>query len=181
VTAAPAGRRLPLLGWDGPLFCHVPVADAFDPAVLTEPGDGTDRWSRPGQPTAYLAADAGVALAEMARHHPPDGTRVERRIVRLETAPRGVRGLVDLRDPAVLRALRSPVGLAAYLDADQARVTADRVREDPRHAGLIVPSMAFLDRPERPNVVLFGERLGDDGLEGIVAGWSEVARIAVGG
>lgn len=181
MTGASSAQRLPLLGWDAPLFCHVPVGDAFDPAVLTEPGDGTDRWSRPGQPTAYLAADAGVALAEMARHHPPGGTRVERRIVRLETTPRGVRGLVDLRDPAVLRALRSPISAAAYLDADQARVTADRVREDPRHVGLIVPSMAFLDRPERPNIVLFGERLDDGGLARVVAGWSEVARIEVGG
>ena len=31
------------------------------------------RWSRPGQPTIYLAADPGVALAEFGRHMPTNG------------------------------------------------------------------------------------------------------------
>jgi len=54
---------------------------------------------------------------------------------------------------------------------------------DRRHAGIIVPSMAFLDRLERPTVVLFADRAGGGtaGLAGLFAGWHEVARIAVGG
>ena len=179
--AARAERRLPLLAWDTPLYCHVPVDHDFEPSALTEGADGSDRWSGPGQPTAYLASDAGVAMAEMARHHPPSGTRVERRVMRLEPRPRALQGLVDLRDPAVLRALRAPVAPSAFLDADTARVVADRVRVDPRHVGLIVPSMAFLDRPDRPNIVLFGERLGANGVGEVLAGWQEVARVAVGG
>ena len=55
------------------------------------------------------------------------------------------------------------------------------VRSDERHAGIIVPSMAFLDRTDRPTIVLFAERTGDAGLAGLFAGWSEVARITVGG
>jgi RES domain-containing protein len=177
----PAPRRLPLLTWDTPLYCHVPVERDFEPSALTDGADGSDRWSRPGQPTAYLASDAGVAMAEMARHHPPSGARVERRVMRLDVRPRAVHGLVDLRDPAVLRSLHAPVEAAAFLDPDTARVVADRVREDPLHRGLIVPSMAFLDHPERPNIVLFGERLGAGGVGEMLAGWREVARVAVGG
>ncbi|HEX5826416.1 MAG TPA: RES family NAD+ phosphorylase [Candidatus Limnocylindrales bacterium] len=172
--------RLPLLAWDQPLYCHAPTSEPFDPGALTSGRDGGDRWSRAGEPTAYLAGDAGVALAELARHHPPGGTRVERRIMRLQPRPRGVSGLVDLRDPAILRALQVPEDPRRFLHAEAARRVAAEVRLDPRHRGLIVPSMAFLDHPDRPNVVLFGERF-DEGLRGILDEWREVARIEVGG
>ena len=173
---------LPLLAWDRPLYCHAPVDADFDPGALADAGDASDRWCSEGAPTAYLAADAGVAMAELARHHPPGGTAVERRIIRLEPRPGAVRGLVDLRDEAVLRALGAPVEPARYLNRELARFVADAVRGDPRHAGVIVPSMAFLDRTDRPNVVLFAERAdAADGLRSVFAGWDEVARITVGG
>ena len=50
-------RRLPLLAWDAPLYVHLPAGDPFDPQRLPETGSGHDRWSRPGQPTIYLASD----------------------------------------------------------------------------------------------------------------------------
>jgi RES domain-containing protein len=191
VTAAGAGRSpagreavpLPLLAWDRPLYCHAPADDEFDPEALGSAGDESDRWSAPGEPTAYLAADAGVAMAELARHHPPGGTAVERRIMRIEPRPGAIRALVDLRDAAVLRALGAPPELERYLDRELATLVAAGVRSDERHAGIIVPSMAFLDRPDRPTIVLFAERTGDGqgGLAGLFAGWSEVARITVGG
>jgi RES domain-containing protein len=173
--------RLPLLAWDQPLYCHAPADAPFDPGALTSAGDGSDRWSREGELTAYLAGDAGVALAELARHHPPGGTRVERRIMRLQPRPRGVSGLVDLRDPAILRALGVREDPVRFLGAEAARGVAAQVRLDARHRGIIVPSMAFLDHLDRPNVVLFGDRFGDEGLRGILDQWDEVARIAVGG
>jgi RES domain-containing protein len=44
---------------------------AWDPqGLITIDGN---RWSRPGEPTIYLAGDIGVALAEFARHL-PDGS-----------------------------------------------------------------------------------------------------------
>jgi len=177
---AAVGRRVPLIAWDAPLYCHAPLDQPFDPDALDDEGDGSDRWCRAGQPTAYLAADAGVAMAELARHHPPGGTAVQRRIMRLEPRPRAIQGLVDLRDEAVLRALGAPLEPSRFLDVEVARSVADRVREDERHGGLIVPSMAFLDRQDRPNLVLFAERHAD-GLRGLVANWREVAQIAVGG
>jgi RES domain-containing protein len=177
-----AGVPLPLLAWDAPLYCHAPVDTEFDPAALGDEGDGSDRWCGEGSPTAYLASDTGVAMAELARHHPPGGSAVERRIMRLEPRTGAVRALVDLRDEAVLRALGAPVELPRYLNRELARFVAQVVRGEERHAGIIVPSMAFLDRPDRPNVVLFGERAsGAGGLRGLFAGWDEVARIEVGG
>ena len=182
----PAARRtvqLPLLAWDRPLYCHAPADEQFDPDALGSAADASDRWCVAGEPTAYLAADAGVALAELARHHPPGGTAVERRIMRIEPRPGAVRALVDLRDAAVLRALGAPQELERYLNRELARFVAAAVRSDERHAGIIVPSMAFLDRPDRPTIVLFAERTGDGegGLAGLFAGWSEMARVTVGG
>lgn len=184
-TPTPAGRdaaRLPLLAWDRPLYCHAPVDDPFDADALGSAGDESDRWCATGQPTAYLAADAGVALAELARHHPPGGTAVERRIIRVEPRPGAIRALVDLRDDAVLRALGAPQEPERYLNRELARFVAAAVRADERHAGVIVPSMAFLDRLDRATIVLFAERAGDGGgLAGLFQGWHEVARITVGG
>jgi len=181
LTAVHESVPLPLLVWDRPLYCHAPVEDPFDPAALASAGDGGDRWCSEGAPTAYLASDAGVAMAELARHHPPGDTAVERRIMRLEPRAHAIGSLVDLRDAAVLRALGAPVEPSRYLDAELATSVAEAVRADGRHAGIIVPSMAFLDRLERPNIVLFAERAGDSGLSNLFAGWHEVARIAVGG
>jgi RES domain-containing protein len=180
VSDSPA--PVPLVGWDRPLYCHAPVDDPFEPGALADAGDGGDRWCREGTPTVYLAGDAGVAMAELARHHPPDGKAVERRIIRLEPGARAIRSLVDLTDEAVLRALGAPVEPACYLDREVARRVADAVRADPGHAGVIVPSMAFLDHLDRPNIVLFPERAGGaGGLEALFQGWQAVARIAVGG
>lgn len=175
---APA-RSLPLLAWDAPLYCHAPADVPFDPRRLDEPDDG-DRWSGPDERTIYLASDAGVAIAELARHHAPGTARVERRIMRLTTGRDGLKGLVDLRDPAVLAILGGPGEPCRFLDRPSARRMAAGVRRDPGHLGLIVPSMAFLDRPERCNLVLFADRLPVP-LDRLLAAWSEVARIAVGG
>jgi RES domain-containing protein len=181
VPAARDAGRLPLLAWDRPVYCHAPVDDPFDPGALGSAADASDRWSVAGEPTAYLAGDAGVALAELARHHPPGGAAVERRIMRVEPRPGAIRGLVDLRDHAVLRTLGAPQEPERYLNRELARYVAAAIRADERHAGIIVPSMAFLDRPDRPTIVLFAERTGDGGLAGVFAGWTEVARLAIGG
>jgi hypothetical protein len=53
---------------------------------------------------------------------------------------------------------------------------AARVRDSGSSRGLIVPSIAFLDRPDRCNVVLFAESL-EDGVSGIVEMWSDAGRV----
>ena len=102
----------------------------------------------------YLASDAGVAIAELARHHGPDDEADDRRVLRLVPAA-AIMGLVDLRDDAV----PGPGSTSRWPRSwtVSARSLAGRIRADARHAGLIVPSMAFLDDPSRCNVVLFAE------------------------
>jgi RES domain-containing protein len=126
--------------------------------VTTEGDD--DRWNGPGQPTVYLATDLAVALAELARHlDPEEGDRVLRRLLGLEL---DLDGLVDLRDATVRERVGAPRDVEAFRDRDVAREVADRIRSDAAVTGLLVPSMAFLDDPQRANLVLFVERLGGE-------------------
>jgi RES domain-containing protein len=126
-----------------------PVLDVED--TVTTQGN---RWSQAGEPTVYLAGDPSVALAELARHSAPDEAPdgvIWSVAVRLD-AP------VDLRDPAIRRAYADD-GAAKWLDHDWCRSLAGELRATGAHDGLIVPSAAMLDRPERLNVVVFVERL----------------------
>jgi RES domain-containing protein len=141
---------------------------------LAEPGDGSDRWNDPGIPTVYLASDPGVALAEFARHHAPED-RAERRLACLQLGPLQ---LADLTDPRSRVAAGVRGGPEAFLDRELARGIARRLRADPRWAGLFVPSMAFLDHPQRANLVLFPERLAGR-IQGTVVAWSEAGRLLV--
>jgi RES domain-containing protein len=106
-----------------------------------------NRWSRPGQPTIYLAGDAAMALAELARH-----------MAAAEPAPLAWVWTVDVHLESVAD-LRSDAA-AWVLDEDKCCDVASDLRQ--RGAdGLIVPSVAFLDRPDRANLVIFTERIGD--------------------
>ena len=110
-----------------------------------------NRWSRPGEPTIYLGSDPAVALAEFARHLDVDAS-----------APRGVLWMVDvrvdrvvdLRTPESLAELGASTGPAWPLDQERCRSMAADLRQQGIQ-GLIVPSVAFLDQPERWNLVVF--------------------------
>jgi RES domain-containing protein len=106
-----------------------------------------NRWSRPAQPTIYLAGDPSLALAELARHLPAD-----------ESIPPAWVWTVEVRLDAVVDLQGDDS--AWILDAERCRDVASDLRE--RGAdGLIVPSVAFLDRPDRWNLVIFAERIGE--------------------
>jgi RES domain-containing protein len=116
---------------------------AVDRLITTDGG----RWSRPGQPTIYLAADPGVALAEFGRHLPtapgaPVGSLWRVRI--------SLDGAADLRDAPN----------AIVLDEERCRTLADELRGY-GIPGLVVPSVAFLDNRHRCNVVLFADVVAD--------------------
>lgn len=127
-----------------------PVLNAED-MVTTD----ANRWSQAREPTAYLAGDPALALAEFARHAPrqgdPDGViwTVE---VRLES-------VVDLRDLEARRTVAPGAEPASWLDRDWCRSIAARLRASGDCDGLVVPSAAMLDRPERWNLVVFVDRL----------------------
>ena len=103
------------------------------------------RWSRPGEPTIYLAGDPGVALAEFGRHLRPDDLEARGSLWTLRVA---LDDAVDLRDTAD----------HTTLDHEQCHSMASRWRRNGM-GGLIVPSVALLDRRDRFNVVLFADVL----------------------
>jgi RES domain-containing protein len=156
-----------LAAWRGIAFCHVP---ADEPARLDRlvTSDGSDdRWNRPGEPTLYLALDLGTAVGELARHVElaPGMPAWRRRLLGLSVE---VDGLADLRRADV----RSKLGIdgepAAFRDRELARDVAGRLREDGSCAGLLVPSMTFLDDPGRGNLVVFVDRF-PGGIDDIVS------------
>src|SRR4051794_2224118 len=147
--------RAVLTRFNAPVFCHVPGEVAFDAAALDRDGDGRDRWSEPDQPTAYLAGDALTAIAEFARHADRDAPAI-RTVIRIQLGPVG---LLDIRREDVRAALGCPPDDVATTDRQRARAIATSARAAGVGSGLIVPSMAFLDQPDRFNVVLFGERI----------------------
>ncbi len=162
------GRFDDFLVWDwvGQAYRHIrddPSADVLD---FTYAGRGSDnRWNQEGEPTLYLAADHGVAIAEFSRHYqtnrPPtlgDKT-VARRIyeIRVEAGP-----LLDLRDPRLCEELCIQGVPFCFLDRRLARAVAGYLRYVTAAKGILVPSVAFLDDPERWVLVLFLDKLPSD-------------------
>ncbi len=91
---------------------------------------------------------------------PPPGLHlVERAVYRLEVV---VAHLIDLRDPEVHRALSLRDAPACFLDKGIARSTAQFLRRTTLAQALLVPSMAFLDSPERWVMTLFLDKLPAD-------------------
>src|SRR5688572_25218731 len=145
--------------FDGRVYCHIPMDRAFSHAALARPDDGRDRWGAVGTRTVYLAGDAAVALSEYARHR-DDGPRADARcLCSLHLHPVRV---LDLRDGAVTGLLGLPGDAGRFLNRQVARRASEMVRDTGVCQGLLVPSMAFLDQPERFSVALFVEWLGVD-------------------
>jgi RES domain-containing protein len=132
-------------------------------ASSTGPVDGLDvhaivssegnRWNGPGEPTIYLAAHASVAMAELGRHlgSSPSQTAIwELRV--------SLCAVVDLRGAPIVRGQSGPDS-TWILDRTRSRALARAFRERGDCDGLVVPSAAFLDDPDRWNLVVFVERL----------------------
>ncbi len=158
------------------MYCHVPGDQPVDLEALADTRDGGDRWNEPGKPTAYLGSDVGVALVELGRHLAADGLEESRRVLRLEPKPGALSRLVDLRDDDALDALGLPCEPGQFLDRGRALEVARRLRAEPEHQGLIVPSMGLLDTTERCNVVVFADRVSD-GIPGAVDRWTSLGTL----
>ncbi|HET7473906.1 MAG TPA: RES family NAD+ phosphorylase [Candidatus Limnocylindrales bacterium] len=157
MAALDASRLGPLVTTtSGPTWCHAPADEPFDLEALARPGDGDDRWSDGARPTAYLAGDRLTAVAEYVRHARAGGSRLARDIVQLELRPTRV---LDFRRDDVREALGPRSAPSACLDRSIAQDLGRDVRGLGLVEGIVVPSMAFLDQPDRYNVVLFVEAL----------------------
>ena len=143
----------------GRVHCHSPADRPFSYAALARTDDGRDRWGGPGLRSVYLASDPAVAIAEYARHRDPAAPADRRRICAFRL---GAVRLLDVRDDEAAQVLGVPLGPTAFLDRERARRIGRAIRAAGLCQGLIVPSMAFLERPERFNIVLFVEQLDVD-------------------
>jgi hypothetical protein len=127
----------------GPASLAGPASTRLTPdAMRTTEGN---RWSAPGEPTIYLAGDLGVALAEFGRHAPPEPADARVWAVQVE-----LDAVVDLRG------LREASRL---LDRERCGAMATRLRTAGVHEGVLVPTVAMLDRADRWNLVVFVDRL----------------------
>lgn len=149
--------------WSGIAYRHVSANRTYDPLDFRLAGLGKlNRWNRPGEPTLYLAGDEGVLITEWGRHfsinRPAElAVNAEERIVlRFGVS---LDAVIDLRHPDVLKELSLDDAPNCFLDRDLARATARFVRTVTPAQGILVPSITFLDQPNRWSLVLFLEKL----------------------
>jgi RES domain-containing protein len=149
--------------WHGLAYRHVASSDprsVVDTTAAAERGRG--RWNSEGEHTLYLTRDPAIAIAEFARHLAHDRRLVsgralsERRIFELRVS---LECVLDLREPRVSTALSVSIDPAWIRDVLATRALAKTIRRDSPAQAIIVPSMAFLDQPERWNMVVFREKL----------------------
>jgi hypothetical protein len=152
--------------WVGAAFRHLPAGAPYGPLDFTWAGRSpTNRWNEPGDPTLYLAGDAGVLAAEWGRYLVEELTgdlataMLERTVYRLEVR---LKAVLDLRDPAVLADLSLTEAPHCFWDRAVARATATFVRRTTAAEGLLVLPMALLDKPGRWNLALFLDKLPAD-------------------
>ncbi len=152
--------------WSGIGVRHIPANSRFGVLDLRFAGRSADnRWNYRGEPTLYLASDRAVALAEFARHFEEDRSpgaaqgAVERAVFRLALS---LEAVLDLRTPEVQHSLSLRDAPGCFLDREIARATAAFLRRTTSAQALFVPSMAFLDDPERWVLVVFLDKLPTD-------------------
>jgi RES domain-containing protein len=150
--------------WEGTSYRHIPADARYDVRDLRWAGRRSDgRWHWRGQPTLYLATDAGVAIAEFARHLALDrgGAVLPARRAVYQLGVR-LQRTIDLRDPRVLALIGRDDAPRCWLDERIARAVATFFRDAIRVEALLVPSVAHLDDMTRSNVVCFLENLPEN-------------------
>lgn len=145
--------------WRGAAFRHVPKG-AW-PLDTTRAGLVRGRWNLPGEPTQYLASSRAVAAAEWLRHLEDAGLAVG-----VPVPPRdlyevafSLQRTIDFRDGANQAQLSIDDMSKLVLDPVAARALATFVRIALDAEAIWVPSVAFLDRLDQGNLVIFLDRL----------------------
>jgi hypothetical protein len=165
VTGCPHGREgsagtLPAMhamGWIETMrptgYVYAPSGPRLDPDRLVS--EGAERWNHADELAWYLGLDPSVIVAEWARHLDRD---VPMTVWRLQLSDLRV---LDLRRTEVSGALFLPDDRAWVLDRERTRAVATMIRRALPVDALIVPSVAFLDRPEHGNLVVTLAEPGD--------------------
>lgn len=151
------------LTWAGDLLRHRPKSSTRSVLDDTYLGQADDnRWSERGVPAYYFASDMGVVAAEHARHIEVDvpaghSERLERSVF---LVPVTLEAVLRLTDPAVVEAMGADPIETWILDLAKTQAAATYVRSQVTGLqGLIVPSVAFLDRLDRHNVVVYRDAI----------------------
>jgi RES domain-containing protein len=155
-----------IASWSGTAYRHIPAGSPFDVLDFRFSGQSEDnRWNYSGEPTLYLASDYGVVIAEFARHIDVDWHRSLRAVGHVRQVYRcavQIDRLLDLREPLVREALAVSVEPEGFLNRSLTRSIARYIRTVVDVQALLVPSVAFLDQPDRWVLVLFLEKLPAD-------------------
>jgi RES domain-containing protein len=149
--------------WPGELLRHRPRASTRSVLDDTYLGMASDnRWSARGIPAYYFASDVGLVVAEHARHIEIDlagghADRIERSVFRV---PVGLERVLKLTDPVVVAAMGAgPIG-SWILDPVATQAAASYLLAQVAGLqGLIVPSVAFLDRKDPFNMVVYRDAI----------------------
>ncbi len=155
--------------WRGSGVRHVPEGSPYGILDFRFSNQAKDnRWNSVGQPTLYLASEKDVALAEYARHLHIDRSAAlkhqtrARQVWRIELV---LKYIIDLRNPQLWKELSLQNPPSCFLDIEQARAVAQLVRKTTSAEAVFVPSMAFLDKPDRWVMAVFLEKLLINPLE----------------
>jgi|SRR5579862_1158415 len=145
--------------WSGDLLRHRPAGSSRSVLDDTYLGQADDnRWSARGVRAYYFARDRAVITAEYARHVGADlpgghSEHLEREVFRVAVS---LDRTLDLTDSDVVAAMGAGPINDWILDLHQTQAASAYILSQvPRVQGLIVPSVAFLDDPDRFNLVIF--------------------------
>jgi RES domain-containing protein len=152
-----------VVAWSGDVLRHRPRASSRSVLEDTYLGIADDnRWSARGVRAYYFASDVGVVGAEHARHiaiDVPGGheDRIERSVFKV---PVVLDRLLTLSDSQVITAMGAAPLNEWILDTGATQAAASYLIAHVRGLqGLIVPSVAFLDRPDRFNLVVYRDAI----------------------
>ena len=155
-----------LTPWVGAACRHIAADAAYGVLDFRFAGRSpANRWNRPNEPTRYLASDQAVAIAEFARHLNDDLSATTRRFAtrrRIYDLRVRLDATLDLRDLGLCAELSIHDAPSSFLDCGNSRAVAGFLRSTTPAQALLVPSMAFLDNPERWLIVLLLEKLPTD-------------------
>jgi RES domain-containing protein len=149
--------------WSGEALRHRPkgsTRSVLDDTYLGQADD--NRWSERGVRAYYFALDVGLITAEHARHidvDVPGGhtDRIERSVFRV---PLTLGRTLRLTDPAVIAAMGADPLDTWILDVAKTQAAGSYLLSQVLDLeGLIVPSVAFLDQPDRFNVVVYRDAI----------------------
>jgi RES domain-containing protein len=148
-----------VVAWSGDVLRHRPKGSRRSVIDDTYLGIADDnRWSARGIRAYYFASDVGLVAAEHARHIAIDvpashEDRIERSVFKVHVE---LERVLALTDAAVIASMGAAPLNSWILDVSSTQAAASYLLAQVGGLqGLIVPSVAFLDQPDRFNLLVY--------------------------